>query len=184
MLYIDDNIYSFDIDEAMTMLPDQRRERVSAYRNERDRRASIAAYLLLRRALRENYDIDELVEFGYEEGGKPFIIGHGDIHFNISHCRVAVACVVSDRPVGVDIESIRPFKAALAKHVLNDDEYATVISSDRPDAAFVRLWTMKEAYVKMTGNGLRSGLRELDISEVRFETIERDTYICTWTDGC
>lgn len=151
------------------------------YRHEDDRRRSITAYLLLKEAMRRHYGIDGNPEFGYHDGGKPFLISHPDIHFSLSHCRVAVACAVSDSPVGIDIETIRPYKPALARYVLNDAELHEVETAARPDIAFIRLWTMKESYLKMTGEGIRGDLRQVPLGEARFttEVFEEQGFVCT-----
>ena len=44
----------------------------------------------------------------YTPHGKPYFPEHPDVHFNLSHTAGAVLVGLSDRPVGVDIEHIRP----------------------------------------------------------------------------
>ena len=43
IIYIDDNINDFDLDEAMTLLSEQRREQVKKHKHDGPRRQSIAA---------------------------------------------------------------------------------------------------------------------------------------------
>ncbi len=160
-LYINKNIDAILLDEAMPLLSPQRREKVSEIRHEGVRRQSIAAYLLLCRALREEYGITSPPTFDYEEGGKPFLTDRPDIHFNFSHCKGAVACAVSDTPVGVDIETIHKYNEALCRKVLSEEEHALVLSSDRPDLEFTKLWTRKEALLKLTGEGIRDDLKDI-----------------------
>ena len=161
MIYIDSDIYSFNLDEALTQISAQRRDQALRFSHEAGRRQRVAAYLLLKKGLEAEYGITENVEFGYAEGGKPFIKGHETIHFNLSHCRTAVACAIHDRPVGIDIETVRPFKESLARHVLSLSEYEKAIASADPAYEFTRLWTMKESLLKLTGRGLRADLRSL-----------------------
>ncbi len=161
MIYIDKNISSFDLAEAMNMLSAERREKMEAISNEAVRRQGIAAYLLLCKALREEYGITEPPTFGYEDGGKPFILARPYIHFNLSHCSEAVICAVSDRPVGVDIETVRPFKDALARHVLSEEEYHKVVAAPSSALEFIKLWTRKEALLKLTGEGIRTNLKTI-----------------------
>ena len=82
------------------------------------------------------------------------------------------ACVVSLSPVGVDVEDVREFKESLARYVLNDDEYAAVMASPHPDREFIRLWTMKESYLKLTGEGITRDLKTVltDIGKYHFDT--------------
>lgn len=181
MLYLTEDIYGFDLDEALGTLPPLRREQALGLRCERDRRLCAAAYMLLRQALLVEHGIDGSPELGWREGGKPFIVGHEDIHFNMSHCRVAAACAVGGRPVGVDIETVRPFNADLARRVLNGGELTRVEASARPDVEFTRLWTMKESLLKMTGEGIRRDLRGMSLAGAHFSTTVNLAagYVCT-----
>ena len=161
MLYLNDRLNDFDLDDALAQLSEQRREQALRFKHEAGRRACAAAYLLLCRGLREEYGITEKPVFGYGEHGKPFLVGHQDIHFNLSHCREAAACYVSDRPVGIDVEAIRPAKESLLRYTMSDSEVEWIRSSPQADLAFTCLWTKKEALVKLTGQGLDGGLKDL-----------------------
>ena len=83
------------------------------------------------------------------------------LHFNLSHCRQAIACALSENPVGVDVESIGRYSESLARHVLSPDEFALVSSAPDPQIPFTRLWTQKEAVVKLTGRGIDDDLPNL-----------------------
>ena len=171
-LYIDENPLAIDLESALAMMTEQRRAKGLACKHEQGRKLSAAAYMLLCKALREEYGIDEPPVFDYSEHGKPSIVGHPEIYFNLSHCRSVAACVVSSSPVGVDVEEVREFKDSLARHVLNDDEYAMVSSSSQPAREFIRLWTMKESYLKLTGDGITRDLKSVlaDATEYNFAT--------------
>ena len=161
MIYIDDRLDLFDLDASLSLLSDERRERVMRYRNEGDRKRSAAAYILLCKALSEEYGIEEKPLFAYGEHGKPIIVGHEEIQFNLSHCREAVACAVADEPIGIDIESVHRYNEQLARYTMNDSEMEEILSSERPDIAFTRLWTRKEAVLKLSGEGLRSNMKDV-----------------------
>ena len=91
---------------------------------------------------------------------------------------MAVACVVSDRPVGIDVESVREYKESLARYTMSDAELEQILSAERPDAAFIRLWTMKEAALKLIGTGISNDLKTvLDTDRYHFTTVERQRYI-------
>ena len=161
-----------DLDAALGAMTEQRRTKVMAFKHEQGRKLSAAAYMLLCKALREEYGINEAPLFEYSEHGKPAIVGHPEIYFNLSHCRSVAACVVSSSPVGVDVEEVREFKDSLARYVLNDDEYAMVSSSSQPAREFIRLWTMKESYLKLTGDGITRDLKSVlaDSASCHFDT--------------
>ena len=137
------------------------------------------AYLLLCEGLRQEYGITERPVFDYGEHGKPIIVGHPDIHFNVSHCREGVICVVSDRPVGVDIESIREYKESLVRYTMNDCEVQQIEQAEHPEVEFIRLWTMKEAVLKLSGKGIVDNMKGVLTGHEQIETVynEEKKYI-------
>ncbi len=169
MIYLNDDITGFDLDAALPLLSDQRREQCLKFKHEQGRKTCAMAYLLLCEGLRKEYGINEKPLFEYGEHGKPHIVGHPDIHFNISHCREAVLCVVSDRPVGADIESVRPYSDSLVRYTMNDDEVALINGSP---LVFTRLWTMKEALLKLSGEGIRNNMKSVLTGREHFQTVE------------
>ena len=171
MIYLDDDIQGFDLEAALPLLSEQRREQALRFKHEQGRKTCAMAYLLLCRALREEYGLTEKPLFEYGKHGKPAIVGHPDIHFNVSHCREAVVCAVSDRPVGIDVESIREFKDSLVRYTMNDLELQRISQAERPEVAFIRLWTMKEAKLKLTGEGIRNNLKDVLDGSERFQTV-------------
>ena len=173
----------FNLVDALCEISEQRRTQALRYSHELGRRQCVASYLLLMKALKEEYGIEEKPLFQYLEGGKPTIKDHPNIHFNISHCKTAVAVAIGNKPVGIDIETIRPFKEALARHVLSDIEYETVVHAERPDIEFIKLWTRKEALLKYTGEGIRRDLKTVLTGCENITTIvnEKEQYIYSFT---
>ena len=172
MIYINDKIDQIDLEAAMSRLSDQRREQALRFRHESGRRQSVAAYLLLCDALKKEYGITEPPLFEYGEHGKPRIAPtaqeashrggwEGALHFNLSHCREAVACVLSTQPVGIDIESIRHQNESLIRYTMNDAEQQLIFAAPYPDLAFTRLWTRKEAVMKLSGHGLANDMKSV-----------------------
>lgn len=179
MIYLNDNLETFDVEAALPLLSDQRREQTLKFRYELGRKTCAAAYLLLCQGLQQEYGITERPLFEYGEHGKPFIVGHPDIHFNISHCREAVLVVVSDRPVGADVECIREYKDSLVRYTMSDAEIARIEQSDHPEVAFIRLWTMKEAKLKLSGRGITDHMKDVLDGTEDFLTVanEKKGYI-------
>ena len=116
---------------------------------------------------------------------KPF--RRGGPYFSFSHCKTGIAVAVADEPVGIDIESIRRADEELMERVLNNDERLAVSGERDRDRAFTKLWTQKEAVVKMLGTGIESfeqlqnilsGSRDHETTRPRkIETIEKANYI-------
>ena len=177
-IYINDDIEHFDWQVALPLLSEQRREQCLKFKHELGRKTCAAAYLLLREALRKEYGIEETPIFEYGEHGKPTIVGHPDIHFNLSHCREAAICVVGDHPVGVDVESIHRYSESLARYTMNDDEMEQILHADNPAVVFTRLWTRKEAVVKLSGHGISNDMKHvLEGLPYEIETVERAHYV-------
>lgn len=161
-IYIRDYLGSLsarEIEESIRLLPEWRRDRAMRYSFPEGRRNCSLAYHLLCRALKEEYGITAQPTFVAGEHGKPSLLEFPDIHFNLSHCPCAIVCAVSERPVGIDVECVRrTVSPALLRHTMNTEEQEEVA---KDPMAFFRLWTRKEALVKMLGTGLHDGIPEL-----------------------
>ena len=168
-----EDIWAFDLKAALEEISEQRREQALKFKYEQGQRLCVLAYLLLKQALRERYGITENPVFEYNEHGKPSIVGHPEIFFNLSHCKEAAICVVSDQPVGVDVEGIREYKESLVNYTMNDEEIAQIKSAENPASTFIRLWTMKEATTKLIGTGISND------TKYRYTTVDRQRYIYT-----
>ncbi len=179
-IYVSEHIWDFDLEAALREISEQRREQALKFKFEQGQRLCVLAYQLLKQGLREVYGITENPVFEYNEHDKPSIVGHPEIHFNLSHCKEAAACVVSDQPVGIDVESIREYKEPLAHYAMNDEEVRQIEASDNPAAAFIRLWTMKEATLKLIGTGISDDLKTaIDHERFLYMTVECEKYIYT-----
>ena len=106
------------------------------------------AYRLLALALGRELGLDALPEIAREPGGKPFFPSRPDICFNLSHSHGAAVCAIHDKPVGVDVEKLRPAPKRLA--------------AGMEEGTFFRLWTAKEATVKRQGLGISALMRPLE----------------------
>ncbi|MDE7166022.1 MAG: 4'-phosphopantetheinyl transferase superfamily protein [Bacteroidaceae bacterium] len=188
MIYIDDRINEYpesDIARWTAELPRQRRERVEAIRHGAGRRQSLLSYRLLCRALREEYDITEPPTFTYNEHGKPFLAEADgrNLHFSLSHCREAVCCVVSERPCGIDIECPRRVPDSVIRYAMNEEEQALIDRTKRDGKEkermqlFLRLWTRKEAVLKLEGTGIRDTMKDVLVGcPYDIETRESDRW--------
>lgn len=105
--------------------------------------------------------------------GKPYL-SDNSLYFSISHCDGLAVCALSETPIGVDCESIRRTSNAVMKRCYGDSETSYVLTSADRDNAFSRLWTLKESYVKMTGDGIASDLKtkcfDIENSSTLFES--------------
>lgn len=179
-VFISNHIWDFDLEAALGEISAQRREQALKFKHELGQRLCVLAYQLLKQGLREEYGITDNPVFEYNEHGKPSIVGHPEIFFNLSHCKEAVVCVVSDQPVGVDVESIREYRESLVRYTMNDEEVREIESAVDPTRAFIRYWTMKEATMKLIGTGISNDMKTvIDTTTYKYTTVERQRYIYT-----
>ena len=59
---------------------------------------------------------------------------------------------------------------------MNTEEYTSIIADSSPDWAFIRLWTQKEAYLKMKGTGIISDLKLVltDAQDAEFRSYDNN----------
>lgn len=123
------------------------------------RREHLSAWLLFLYALRAEYGITELssLKLAKYPHGKPYSIAYPELFFNLSHCQNACACVLADRPVGIDVERKLSCKETLMRRICTKEEQAIFADcrddAERADLLSV-LWPMKESCVKRDGRGL------------------------------
>lgn len=156
-----------ELNSDMLELPAWRRQKALAFRFTTDRVQSVKAFLLLREGLTQLFGYTDAIEFAYAEHGKPLLKGHCGMHFNLSHCPKGVMCVVADHEVGCDIEEIADGEPDMSvmRRCFNEAEIDGILSAARPNVAFARLWTVKEAVLKLTGEGINDALPSLLTTE-------------------
>ena len=155
------DISESELASFIAQLPLWRKEKTLAIKHLQGRKESAVSFVLLEKALHEHFSLTEEIAFEYNEHGKPSLKNHPEIHFNLSHCRSVVACAISENPVGIDVEMLGRYKESVARHVLSDEEYSQVVSSENPDIAFTILWTKKEALLKLIGTGVSGDMKDV-----------------------
>jgi 4'-phosphopantetheinyl transferase len=158
-ILVSEDLWNFDLEQALQQISAQRREQALKFKFELGQRQCVLSYLLLKQLLAEVFGYRENPVFEFGEHGKPAIVGHPEMFFNMSHCREAVACVVAHQAVGIDVEAVREYTPSLLNYVMSADEQAQIAAAERQDLAFISLWTKKEAVLKLTGEGLRDNVR-------------------------
>ncbi len=147
------------------LVPARRQEKINKISLAKDKRLSLGAEILLKKALSDIGVID--YEFCFGKNGKPFIKGDGNIYFNLSHSWGRVMCAISQKEVGCDVEKVRNVDLKVAKRFFFAEEYQTISEQITPEAQremFFRFWTMKESFMKATGLGMKLPLDSFCVS--------------------
>lgn len=147
---------------SLMLLPDERQQKATAYRQKLDQKLSVLGYVLLNYGLKNEYGISEKLRFCYSAKGKPYLSDYPQIHFNLSHCKNGVICAIHTSDVGVDIETVAAYDGQLAEYVSNEQELKLINKSDNKALAFTKIWTKKESLMKKTGAGLRDDLKTIE----------------------
>ena len=165
--------------EMLPQLPQWRKEQALRYKFLMGRVQCAEAFILLKSGLKNDFGIDEEIEFDYIANEKPVLRKHSDIHFNLSHCKKGILCVIDEtRPVGCDIEAVeRGISDSLLNYCCNAQEIKNIENSANPNAEFIRLWTIKEAVLKCSGEGITNNLRDLLTPQV-LSYLEIETHSC------
>jgi len=149
------------IDRLKLFMSSEKRAAADRFRFLIDARRTLLGEVFVRQMIHDLYDlpIDQIV-FETEGNGKPVVRHIPSFHFNLSHSGDWVVCAIDDVPVGIDIEEIKPIDLAIAERFFSPDEYQDLLSqpAERQEAYFFHLWSMKEAFIKLTGKGLSYGL--------------------------
>ena len=172
--------------EELRLVPDWRKKYILKYRQPKDRKLSVGVWKLLDRALTEYGLSASDVYIG--KTGKPL---HPEICFNLSHSADMAMCVLSEKNVGCDIElMISPHISSFERFFTEkEQEYiCRAKSSSETNQRFFRLWTMKESYLKMTGEGIIVPLNSVEVyperlSVKRFGRVQECTFNCMFKDN-
>ncbi len=187
---VSDSVY----EELLMLMPEGRKKKARTYRRRRDRISCVMAFCLLEYALVSEsprllgrhmslgeWLSDNRLSLAHNSFGKPYLKEYPQIHFNLSHCDRGCACVLADSEAGVDIQDGRSITRAMMCRVCHPDELAYLAAADNPTKEFIRLWAMKEAWVKMEGTGISVPLNQVDTMTLgdRIRVLECDKYILT-----
>lgn len=111
-------------------------------------------YGLLSSLLAEAKGIESLPAVARTGSGKPWFPTEPQLHFSLSRSGELSLCALGEAPLGADIEKVRPRSAGLPRYALSDREYAWYTARGSRWEDFYTLWTLKEARVKRSGEGI------------------------------
>lgn len=151
---IDENTFQYLLNFVQT----EKQERILKRKIKQNANNMLVGEILAKTVIKMTFGIDVAEQkFAYSEYEKPYLSNYPDVHFNISHSGEYVVCAVSDKPIGVDIQKIGEYNSDVAKRVCNEKELEQIENSSDKASKFTKLWTQKEAVLKMYGIGIASG---------------------------
>ena len=156
----------------------------------------IASHAALRSILTLYLSDPAPLQFRYNKHGKPYLINEPSLYFNLSDShRVALYAITTNVEVGIDIESMRSNIHAkdIAERFFSPNEITAfrTLPKGQHLEGFYRIWTMKEAYIKVIGRGLSFGLDQftinINVDAVKMDgllTVEGDPNLAKWWTLC
>ncbi|XP_068647690.1 uncharacterized protein [Aristolochia californica] len=157
--------------QYMTVLSPCERDYANCIREDDLKKKAILARVLVRTTL-ARYTGSQLsphsLKFRKNIFGKPEVLWQLDkyqnpplLHFNISHTPSLIACgVTTEAQIGIDVEEkqrkIKNNVAAFARRYFSPQEAEFLNTFSNPEIQrqeFIKMWTLKEAYVKALGRG-------------------------------
>ena len=179
---------------VLDFLSADERARLGGFGSPKRRREFALGRDLARSALADHFAVaPAAVALRVAADGAPEADG---LHLSIAHASTAAhtlaVAAVAARPVGVDLEVIRPRRPDLYRFILHPDEVGVLGALPHEhDAAQVLLWTLKEAVLKAMRTGFRVSPKELRFAEPPAEgsaVLRRgeETWDLQWAerDGC
>ncbi|MCI8864777.1 MAG: 4'-phosphopantetheinyl transferase superfamily protein [Lachnospiraceae bacterium] len=138
-----------------------RQDKIRQFRFPQGKLLSLGAGLLLDYGLRQYGLREKDVAVAFKENGKPYLTDYPEICFNLSHSGTMAMASFAGREVGCDIEQVGDpdFRVARRFFAPGEKEALNRIPGPKGRAeCFYRFWTLKESFLKVTGQGVRMPL--------------------------
>lgn len=171
-LDINEFIKKFEL--FINLVPEIERDKYFKYKNTHNLQLSLIGHILVRYVLTSIYNID-LTKYHFKKNnhGKPFF-ENLPVYFNLSHSGKWVVACFSHLDVGIDIERIREPNFKVVNRFFSEKE-RNIIDNEKNEIIkkelFFKIWTAKEAYVKMLGHGITYTFSNftIEISKKKYE---------------
>lgn len=164
------DIGKLNIDEIYHRLPAHRREKVDRCNLKRDKLLSAGAWLLLESVVGKD------IEIRVSDNGKPYIMNKPDVFFNLSHSGNKVMCAVSDGEVGCDVEREDRVNLKIAERYFSRAEIDFINQNGNKEDAFLKLWTLKESFVKTVGLGMRLPFNKFTVNPGKSISVKQNCF--------
>jgi len=165
---------SLDADEnfrsaCLKALGEKGRERISFFKFKQVQESYIISQGGLRLLLGYYLGIKpELIQVGRLSKGKPYSVDNPGLYFNMSNSgRRVVYAFSTDEEIGIDLERIREMSdldELIEKNYNSYEQNYINKLADQRLYRFFKFWTIKEAYLKAIGVGMRIPPEDLEFS--------------------
>lgn len=151
-------------DSFAEWLSEDEKKHLAECKSEHRRREFVSGRKMARQ-LADDMGIDlDAFSLQKNEMGKPFgITAVKRYHVSLAHSSKKVMCALSENiPLGVDLEpESREVHSRLGNRIYHPQE-----SPEVRVLPLIRLWTIKEALVKLQGDGLRTNLKDVCVERL------------------
>ena len=164
--------------QCESMMLEDERDNADRFRRSTTRNQHVIGRGMARRLLGSEQVGPHEIRFAHGEQGKPFVTEPAKAKqpFNVAHTDGLVICGIGPEQtvdlVGVDVECVdRRTSTDLAERYFSPPEVEMLRSRPTSEQKqfFLRIWTLKEAFIKAIGTGLHTPL-----ADFAFHDIESD----------
>ena len=155
----------------LPLVSDARRERIFRLKNDRLKNVSLFAELTMIEEAAADLNVPkDQISIEKTDLGKPYVAGFENYHISLSHSDGMILFASNSAPVGVDIEKPKADFERIARRFFTDEDATRIMNATSPAEEFLLVWTRKEAFVKLTGEGLQRALDSFNVyEEARYE---------------
>lgn len=148
--------------KVLDQLSDEEKEELDTFTNIKRQQEYVTSRLVVRKMAAKMGIDPKAFAIKKDELGQPFGVADGaQCCVSIAHTNQYVFCgLTEEKPIGVDLEPVdRKVPQKLQQRILHPGEKAL------PEVETIRLWTIKEAYIKLRGQGLRLNMNQVLVQE-------------------
>lgn len=164
----------------LNKIEQQRKEKILRTQSHTARVRSLTAGILLYNAVCDYLGIEvgesnpRPLNVSYEKEGKPYLVEYPDVFFNLSHSGDLVCCAISNYQVGIDVQKHGIVKEGIAQRFFTqqDNQMLAACEEAKREELFFRMWSVKESFIKYTGEGMRRGFDTFSIDWEKGEIFE------------
>lgn len=150
--------------EYLGRLAGSQAAKIERFHRWEDAQASLIGLLMIEEGFKKLGLPYTAKDIRYTELGRPFV--PGSVDFNVSHSGSIVVCAFSNvGKIGVDIELIQPINTSDFDAFFAREEIDKTRNEIDGNYWFYYYWTIKEAAVKLIGEGLHFPLSDVRIED-------------------